>query len=232
MHKIFSEIPERIIWNAKAAVSQANTHAVYLDPGREYWGNTSVLNAAHAGELVLKALIARSHPLLIFKNISDLYEGSTNELQLKRMLEKGRTHDFQHLPNILWAVTGISLPDRDSFDRILKLRNAVQHFYHPDGIENFGVVASETSLEFLYKNVDPLLKKYFHCCAIEFHEDPSVGYDYVVERLVRLEQKFSMPDDFDLSEIGLDEASAEVSLEYRTWLRSSLSSIDRLDLLE
>lgn len=232
VHPIFAEIPRRILWNAKAALSQANTHAVYLDPGREYWGNVSVLNAAHAGELVLKALIARSHPLLIFKNVSDLYDGNATELLLQRMLEKGRTHDFQHLPNVLWAVTGISLPDPQSFKRIQKLRNSIQHFYHPDGVDDFGEEARGASLEFLYKNVDPLLKEYFFFNAIEFHEDPSVGYDYVVAALLRRELKFSIPDDFELGEVDLKAELSEASKPYRAWFRESLVKIGRLDLLE
>ncbi len=66
MHQIFDEIPHRILENAKCALTQANMHAVFVDPGNEHWGNMSVLNSAQADELVMKAAIATVHPLLIF----------------------------------------------------------------------------------------------------------------------------------------------------------------------
>jgi hypothetical protein len=53
-------IPNRILDLAMGALAQANTHAAFADPGNEHWPQMSVLNAAHAGELFLKAIIARS----------------------------------------------------------------------------------------------------------------------------------------------------------------------------
>jgi len=37
MHPALQEIPSRIFRLAEGALAQANTHAVYLDPGQEYW---------------------------------------------------------------------------------------------------------------------------------------------------------------------------------------------------
>jgi len=64
MNDELSSIPDRILGLARAALTQANHHAVFMDPGNEHWPLMSVLNAAHAGELFLKAIMARGHTKL------------------------------------------------------------------------------------------------------------------------------------------------------------------------
>lgn len=224
MHQIFSDIPDRILENATYALTQANMHAVFLDPGNEHWGNMSVLNAAHAGELFLKAIIATEHPLLIFQNIFDFDDNSSTEISLERLLQKAKTHDLQHLPKILWAVKGERIPDMESFERIRLMRNAIQHFYHPAGFDNFGAEARDASLKFIYNVVDPLINKHFNFCAIEFHEDRDIGYDYIVGCLLRHELKFSIPSDFHVSEIDINEECKNTSDSYKEWVGAHLSA--------
>jgi len=60
-----------------------------MDPGNEHWDVISVLNAAHAGELFLKAIIAKEHPLLIFKDIFNLDDNQSEALGLRGLLQKG-----------------------------------------------------------------------------------------------------------------------------------------------
>lgn len=222
MHTIFEEIPLRIVENAKCALAQANMHAVFLDPGNEHWGNMSVLNAAHAGELFMKAAIASEHPLLIFKNVFDFDDSSDAEIDLERLLQKAKTHDFQHLPKIMWAVVKERLPDPASFEEIRQMRNAIQHFYHPGGFDNYGEKARKISLDFIYKNIDPLILKVFGLYAIEYHEDHSVGYDYVVGCLLRRELRFSVPPDFRVGEIDIEREIAGCGEEYRKWVETNL----------
>jgi hypothetical protein len=74
MHKALKDIPERILNVAIGALIQANQHAVYYDPGMDHWTEMSILNAATAGELFLKAIIAKEHPLLIFRDLFQLDE--------------------------------------------------------------------------------------------------------------------------------------------------------------
>ncbi|MGN7293131.1 hypothetical protein [Rhizobium sp. SAFR-030] len=224
MHAIFDEIPYRILENAKCAIAQANMHAIFLDPGNEHWGNVSVLNAAQAGELVMKAAIAKVHPLLIFQNVFDLDDANSEDLDIERIIQRAKTHDFHNLPKVMWAVLKERLPDPNSFTEMRKIRNAVQHFYHPGGFENFGVAARRLSLNFLYNNVDPLLKKHFGLSAIEFHEDHSEGYFYIVEALLKREIRFSIPDDFDLSRESIEDAISNASEEYRLWVDHAILS--------
>ena len=76
MHESLKGISTRILGLATDELKRANTDAVYFDPGMEHRQSLAPLAAAHAGELVLKALIAKEHPLLLFKNIG---EKTTND---------------------------------------------------------------------------------------------------------------------------------------------------------
>ncbi len=65
MNEALRKTPDRILDLATAALTQANMHAVFMDPSSEHWPQMSILNTAHAGELFSRAMIASGHPLLI-----------------------------------------------------------------------------------------------------------------------------------------------------------------------
>jgi hypothetical protein len=226
MNDELRSIPGRILGLARAALTQANHHAVFMDPGSEHWPLMSVLNTAHAGELFLKAIIATEHPLLIFKDLVSLDDKSADELDLQRLLSRGRTHDFEKLPQVLWATTGLRIPNADCYERLRQARNAIHHFCPPD-VEDL----SELSLEFIYTIIDPLIADRFGLYAIEHHEDHNIGYDYVVGCLLRHELRFSVPDDFDVGEIDVAEQLAGAGQAYRSWFRSALAGIGKESLV-
>jgi hypothetical protein len=227
MNEELRGIPRLILGLARAALTQANHHAVFMDPGSEHWPLMSVLNTAHAGELFLKAIIATEHPLLIFKDLVTLDDKNAEELDLQPLLTRGRTHDFDKLPQILWATTGLRIPNPECYERLRKARNAIQHFCPPDVGD-----LSALSLEFIYTILDPLIAGRFGIYAIEHHEDHNVSCDYVVACLLRRELRFSIPKDFAVTEIDLDEEISRASAEYRSWFRETLMSIDKADLLK
>lgn len=226
MNPILDGIPDRIVQLATGALAQANTHAVYFDPGREYWDKICVINTAHAGELFLKAIIAREHPLLIFKDLFSLDEKKDEQLDIEILIQRGKTYDFERLPQILWAVTGRRLPNPKCFDRLRRARNAIQHFCPSDELD-----FRSLSLEFIYTIIDPLIAECFGLFAINYHEDPSVGYDYVVGALLRAEFRFSIPDDFNLTEIDASEELTDASPEYRDWFKTQLERIGRSEFM-
>lgn len=227
MNEELRDIPERILGLATAALTQANMHAVFGDAGSEYWPALSVLNAAHAGELFMKAIIAYEHPLLMFKDISGLDDNRAEEVSLQTLMTRGRTHDFETLPKILWASSGIRIQNPSCFERLRRARNAIQHFCQPDDSD-----LGDLSLEFIYTIIDPLVASQFGLFAIEYHGDPSVGYDYLVQRLLRRELRFSVPDDFSVTEISIPEALEAVAPGYRSWFEGELKRIGKLGLLE
>ena len=221
-----TQIPDRILGLAESALRQANMHAAFLDPGNEHWGLMSVLNAAHAGELFIKAMIAKVDPLLVFAKV-DPAAIPTNPSLIAALLSNGKTHNFEKLPDVLKAITGLSIPDAVLFERLRKARNSIQHFCPPDGEKD----PSRLALEFVYSVLDPLIRTQFGLFAIEFHEDHNVGYDYLVAVLLRHQLHFSVPEDFDVSEIDLDEEIAPATGDYKAWFRSELHRIGKAELI-
>jgi hypothetical protein len=218
MHQDLKEIPDRILQVAIGALTQANQHAVYYDPGMDHWDHMCVLNAALAGELFIKAIVAQEHPLLIFRDLFQLDDPSNLDLTVQHVIEKGKTYNFEHLPKLLWVCTGERIPDLTNFENLRKARNAIQHFCAPADQSDL----RRLTLEFLYNNIDPLIHKHLGLCAIEYHEDTSVSYDYVVSRLVSNELLFSVPDEFAVTEIDLKKELSEVSKSYRDALAKRL----------
>jgi uncharacterized membrane protein YgdD (TMEM256/DUF423 family) len=51
------------------ALAHANWHANYHSFENDWWSELSVLQAAHAAEILIKARIAQRHPLLIFEHL-------------------------------------------------------------------------------------------------------------------------------------------------------------------
>jgi hypothetical protein len=174
----------------------------------------------------IKAIIAKEHPLLIFRDLFHLENSEGDELEIEQIIEKGKTYNFENLPKLLWVTTGERLADQKSFDLIRKVRNSVQHFCVP---ENESL--RQISLDFLYKNIDPLIYKNFGICAIKYHED-DVGYDHVVACLVRHELLFSIPPDFQLPEIDLSEVLATTSKGYQKKFRRLLKENDCSSVLD
>ena len=220
MHAILKEIPSRILKTATAALTQANQHSALYGQGVEHWPEISVINAAHAGELFLKAVIASQHPLLIFKDLFHL-DGAETELDIEHLLKKGRSYDLEKLPQILWVVTGQRIADQKSFDELRVARNAVQHFCAPPDVD-----LSTLSLNFIYKVIDPLILQNFGIYALNYHEDGCVGYGYIVSALLTRGIKFSVPDNFSISEYKVEEFIFHNS-EYRMWFQSEMRRIGR-----
>ena len=168
----------------------------------------------------------KEHPLLIFKEIFNLDDNRADSLDLVTLIKKGKTHDFDKLPQVLWAATGQRIPNPECFERLRRARNSIQHFCAPEN-EDFRAL----SLEFIYTIIDPLICEHFGLFAIEYHEDHSVGYDYLVRTLLRHQLKFSLPQDFTVGEIRIGDELEEAGETYRNWLIRELERIGRGDLL-
>jgi hypothetical protein len=117
MHKVLEQITPRILSNAFGALSQANTLSVYADPGMEHRDDLCVLSAALAGELFLKAIISKEHPLLLFKDLFHLDQPGNESFDIEAIVKSGRTYGFEHLPQLLWVVANERIPDIPSYIR-------------------------------------------------------------------------------------------------------------------
>lgn len=157
------------IWNRMlelglGALAHANRHAAYGCMENERWPDLSVIQAAHAAEILIKARISQEHPLLIFDRLPPI---SNEKLLLDELFEKGKTVEWNDLPTRLWATTGIHLPDIAVYKEFGKLRNGIQHFM-PSFVS---AASSKNTLEFIYKVIDPFINSCWGLFAIDYDED-------------------------------------------------------------
>lgn len=225
----FLEIPSRIRNVASAALMQANHQAVYSDKEDDI-DQIAVLNAATAGELFLKAIIAEEHPFLIFQNLNNIKKSKLKKEKSKLnkeksnlenevfdgVIEHGRTYNFSELPDLYWIATEEEIPDRDNFKEFLKIRNSIQHFCAPEDTP-----FQKFTFEFIYKNIDPLIHKHFELCAIDFcgdfpyeNEDLDALTDLVIS-LISREIVFSIPKEFHIAREIFDSELSKTSKDYR-----------------
>ena len=177
MDKQLREVHEHMLALGLGALAHANWHANYYSMDNDYWGELSVLQAAHAAEILIKARIAKEHPLLIFEQIPRP-ENSTTNLTFKQLVSGGRTYQYADLPSRLWATTGIRLPNLEKYGAFGKLRNSIQHFAVPKRD-----VTQET-IEYIYGVIDPFINKCWGLYAVDFNEDYE-PYVYLVAGLIR-----------------------------------------------
>ncbi len=158
------------------ALAHANRHSAYLDIENGAWAEFSVLQAAHAAEILIKARIAQEHPLLIFENLP---KESAEELSIKTLFEKGKTIEWNDLPDRLWATTGITVPEIERFKKFGKLRNGIQHFSPPHSID-----VSGQTLEFIFNVIDPFINQCWGLFAVDYDEDYD-AYIYFIPALIQ-----------------------------------------------
>lgn len=168
------------------ALAHANRHASYVDIQNGAWGLLSVLQAAHAAEILFKARIAQEHPLLIFENFPKI---SSGEMSYEELFSNGRTIEWNNIPNRLWATTGITLPCIDGFQRFGRLRNSIQHFGQPSNID-----PNIESLRFIYNVIDPFIHQCWGLYAIDYDEDYE-PYIYMLPALINREIPFLVSPD-------------------------------------
>lgn len=183
MHRItstddLSRVHQHMIGLGLGALAHANWHANYESPDNAYWSELSVLQAAHAAEILIKARIAQEHPLLIFEQLPKA-QAEDERLSKRRLVESGRTHQFFDLPDRLWAISGVMLPAIDRFRDFGRLRNCIQHFTIPDDVD-----ASTEAIQFIYEVIDPFISQCWGLYAVDYNEDHE-PYVYLVAGLIR-----------------------------------------------
>lgn len=178
MHPDLKNVAEHMKDLGLGALTHAMRLSLYSDPGNPFWGELSVLHGAHAAEILIKARIAAEHPLLIFDEIPRSTQTGGELLAFQDLVQKGRTIEFQDLPERLWATTGQRLSEPGVFKEFGRLRNAIQHFASPAGNP------SARTLEFVFKVLDPFLIENWGLFAIDFNEEYGDHYDHIFDTLV------------------------------------------------
>ena len=147
-----------------AALAHANRHSAYYDPCNPEWHKLSVLQAAHAAEVLIKARIAEEHPLLIFEKFPKI---SSIDISLSQLFNAGKTIDWSDLPTRLWATTGIKLANLDQFKEFGMLRNGIQHFGATPNKDELGL----KTLQFIFSVIDPFINDCWGLYAVNYDED-------------------------------------------------------------
>jgi len=195
-------VHDHMIGLGLGALAHANWHANYYSPDNAYWSELSVLQAAHAGEILIKARIAQEHPLLIFEQLPKA-QADEAPLSLQRLVESGRTYQFADLPDRLWATTGFKLPAIERYRTFGRLRNSIQHFTVPRGIS-----VSTEAIRFIYEVIDPFIHACWGLYAIDYNEDHE-PYVYLVSGLISRGIRFlvspDMMKDFEWIELNWPE---------------------------
>ncbi|WP_417431447.1 hypothetical protein [Kiloniella sp.] len=159
------------------ALAHATHHAMYMSMDNDRWPELSVLQAAHAAEILIKARIAQENPLLIFEKLP---KNSTNgpSLNMDNLYRHGRTTQYSALPDKLLSTTGNTLSNREKFDEFGCIRNSIQHFLPKDGLRY-----DDLALEFIYEVVDPFINECWGLHACNYYEDID-GAEYLLDALI------------------------------------------------
>lgn len=166
------------------ALAHANWHANYYSPDSKHWSELSVIQAAHAGEILIKARIAEEHPLLIFEHLPKPDKSAETVLELAHLIEYGRTYQYADLPDRLWATTGFKPPNLERYRSFGRLRNSIQHFTSPNDRN-----LSRETLEFIFGVIDPFINECWGLFAIDYNEDHE-PYAYFVTGLINRRIRF------------------------------------------
>ncbi|AFZ03158.1 hypothetical protein Cal6303_4249 [Calothrix sp. PCC 6303] len=165
------------------ALAHANWHANYMSIENSKWPELSVLQAAHAAEILIKARIAEEHPLLIFEQLPRS-KVTDNFLEMKHLFESARTIQYSELPERLWATTGMKLENLEKYKSFGRLRNSIQHFAPPPEIDFSG-----ETINFIFEVIDPFINTCWSLYAIDYNEDID-RHIYLIEGLVERGIKF------------------------------------------
>ncbi len=203
------------------ALAHANRHAAYAAMENPRWPELSVLQAAHAAELLIKACIAEEHPLLIFEHLPRSTQALGTHLDLEDLFRQGRTIQWSDLPERLWAATGFSIPNKGRFDSFGKLRNGIQHFAPPPGVD-----AGEETLRFVFDVIDPFINQRWGLFAVDYDEDYE-PYVYFVHALVSREITFLVSleaaEQFDHWDVNWSKVSPAYKNEMQARVKKALA---------
>ncbi|MGQ2184866.1 hypothetical protein ACT4MK_16155 [Bradyrhizobium barranii] len=199
------------------ALAHANWHANYHSFENDSWPELSVLQAAHAAEILVKARIAQQHPLLIFEHLPKPPTQKT-KLTLEHLLQDGRTYQYGELPDRLWAATGVQIPNLALYRSFGRLRNSIQHFTSPKKD------VSKDAIEFIYGVIDPFIHQCWKLFAIDYNEDHE-PYTYLVSGLIRRGVPFLVSPGLIGSLDGIDMEWPSGNSQYKKLMLGRLESL-------
>lgn len=165
-----------------ALLGHALKGATFSECANAYAHAISVVTAANAAEILIKARIAEEHPLLIFTKLP--HPDPAQLLDIDALMEKGRTLMYEDLPSILWAATGYRINLLEQYKKFGRLRNTITHLAVPD--EDL----SAEVYHFIFQVLEPIVWDFWKEDIIGYYEDLLEEEEYVAENLQRLNIAF------------------------------------------
>lgn len=208
-------VHEHMIRLGRASLSHANYHSCFYSFEGEMWDEMSVLQAAHAAEIFIKARIAQEHPLLIFDKMPRSSQAGSDLLSFKDLVKNAKTISYLDLPERLWAATGIKIPNLDLYKAFGQLRNTIQHFTVPDEWP------CDTKT-FIYDVIDPFINKCWGLFAIDHHEDTD-NYTNIVDILISSEIPFLVSPNCASETDDYEQLLADRSDSYKAIMSENFS---------
>lgn len=194
MNDELKKISSHMLELGLCALQHANWHANYYSMENRMWNELSVLQAAHAMEILIKARIAEENPLFIFDSLPK-HNQNEDILNFRNLLYESRTIQYSKLPDKLLDKTGIKLSNRNLYDDFGKLRNSIQHFSRPLDKD-----CGKETLEYIYGVIDPFINECWGLYAINYNEDTE-PYQYLLEGLINREIEFLVPENILKNEL-------------------------------
>lgn len=161
MHPDTREVAEHMRDFGMAILGRATYDLTFSEMMAPYKHAMAVGHAAHGAEIVLKARIAQEHPLLLFSHLPKS-TSTQDQLTISELFEHGRTVEFNVLPEVLWAATGIRMANVKQFQDFGKLRNKIIHFAVPN------VDYHEEALKFLFDVMEPLTQSFWNVSIVPY----------------------------------------------------------------
>lgn len=142
---------------------------------------------------------------------------------LQICFNKVGTIQWSDLPERLWAVTGIQIPNKEAFDSFGKFRNGIQHFAPPPNACDIQGI----TLRFVFEVIDPLINNCWELYAIDYDEDYD-PYVYFVGALVYREILFLVSKEaaecFKYWDVDWSKVSSSYKIEIEQRIEKALKS--------
>lgn len=220
MEQELFDIHQNMIYLGEQSLKHANHLANYINIGfSDHWNILSVLQAAHAMEIFVKARIAQEHPLLIL----DKYpKENTNGdlLNLSDLMDGATTIQYKDLPARLWASTGIRIENVDFYKQFGSLRNKIQHLGIPNDVD-----FSDMTNRFVYEVIQPFIFKCWGIFAMDYIEDEHY-HEGMISNLIAKEVRVVISPK-SVSNIYLDKEAKDVitsGSDYSKWFHNMITS--------
>lgn len=165
------QISEHMLHLGKYLLGHGLEHTV-LTNGHPYWSAMGVLHIVQSAETLIKAAIAKEHPLLLITDLPKLSQIQEDTLTIGQLIERGKTVQYNKLPDLLWASTGFEIKELGSYQKMGEERNRIQHLVIPD------TDYPDLVVKFCIQVIDPIL---FEFWGEHFLDDLVIDDDYIFE---------------------------------------------------